>query len=831
MIVFRRPYPQPGMPIYQGTTDFYEGQIVQLSDAEEKQFVDTYFAEYYKNENDYYQPYDMVSDRAGRVTGVIGPNGFTSTFSEFVSVKDFGAVGDGVTDDTAAIQAAINSVPRGGCLKFNEAKIYRITSTLLGYDISIDGAGSQIVSVGNFAQIRIRNDKGVLSTSFSVTKNQFVFDIGVSNNIEVGDIVTFSSNTPRLTIAQYNHGFHATVINVSENIITVDRSAYENFTVNSITVYGKSNGVTIKNLVSSQTITAPSGVPAFNVVGNNVLFLGCKVVSENENGARGILALGTNIKVLNCYFQGFLNINGDGGGGRVGYGSELFGNNLSWENCSFVECKHGQSSGGRGAVDTNVSVRGCYFFARNINVGHQIDVHAGVLDVFIAENNYVDTWEACIGVRNGVARIHGNTLKKSSTTGPYFRIFEQTATDIVFSKNNVSGQPSNVVFLSGAQAQDPNALQNLTISGNVIDGSPILQITNGSIKNIKINGNFARNAGYVMLFEAININGFMISQNDVSCANLISNGSSTTPVTVINSEISENMIQATSGSNGIIRLVSNAVNFQNFDFSENSVDATLMSTNEYAFNIGSLCSISKSTISRNKISRGNFRLFQVVGSSTSKPVLSSVSITSNVVDGIVQFKDVDALEIDVSQNLFSTSTTNIASVSFSSVLNTSTARNVRIGDNEFNSGNSNATGGVVEIVGVVSYTNPLVIESNKFHTASDLAHAVVCSAASTNNQIEFKNNTARRGFLDNAASFAIVPIGNYIYGANKQVWKGGVIVDQRGEYYAEAAPTTGAWLSGDRVYDPTPAAGGTIGFVCTASGTPGTWKTWGTIAA
>lgn len=47
---------------------------------------------------------------------------------------------------------------------------------------------------------------------------------------------------------------------------------------------------------------------------------------------------------------------------------------------------------------------------------------------------------------------------------------------------------------------------------------------------------------------------------------------------------------------------------------------------------------------------------------------------------------------------------------------------------------------------------------------------------------------------------------------------------------ANAAPTTGTFIRGDIVYDRTPSAGGNIGWVCTAGGSPGTWKTFGTIA-
>ena len=46
-----------------------------------------------------------------------------------------------------------------------------------------------------------------------------------------------------------------------------------------------------------------------------------------------------------------------------------------------------------------------------------------------------------------------------------------------------------------------------------------------------------------------------------------------------------------------------------------------------------------------------------------------------------------------------------------------------------------------------------------------------------------------------------------------------------------AAPTAGTWAVGDVVWNSAPTAGGTIGWVCTTAGTPGTWKTFGAIAA
>jgi len=48
---------------------------------------------------------------------------------------------------------------------------------------------------------------------------------------------------------------------------------------------------------------------------------------------------------------------------------------------------------------------------------------------------------------------------------------------------------------------------------------------------------------------------------------------------------------------------------------------------------------------------------------------------------------------------------------------------------------------------------------------------------------------------------------------------------------AVSAPSAGTWAVGDTVWNTTPSAGGTMGWVCTTAGTPGTWKTFGSITS
>jgi hypothetical protein len=52
-----------------------------------------------------------------------------------------------------------------------------------------------------------------------------------------------------------------------------------------------------------------------------------------------------------------------------------------------------------------------------------------------------------------------------------------------------------------------------------------------------------------------------------------------------------------------------------------------------------------------------------------------------------------------------------------------------------------------------------------------------------------------------------------------------------GRWYAGAPPSSpsGSFQVGDVVYHDSPVPGGVIGWVCTAAGSPGVWKSFGTI--
>lgn len=109
------------------------------------------------------------------------------------------------------------------------------------------------------------------------------------------------------------------------------------------------------------------------------------------------------------------------------------------------------------------------------------------------------------------------------------------------------------------------------------------------------------------------------------------------------------------------------------------------------------------------------------------------------------------------------------------------------------------------------------------------------SGAKSVEYITITNNVVRDG---NGIAIQTYYLGNSTVDGNT-IWNSnGDIVDTgsttllsnatTGLY--SAAPTTGTWKRGTVIYNSTPSSAGFVGWVCTASGTPGTWKTFGLIS-
>lgn len=91
---------------------------------------------------------------------------------ETVSVTDFGAVGNGVADDTAAIQTAITAVKNTSKQLFFPAGSYRVTSSLV-----MDAVGMSFMGAGGGGNARsAAGSLGVVGTGSNVSATQIIGD-------------------------------------------------------------------------------------------------------------------------------------------------------------------------------------------------------------------------------------------------------------------------------------------------------------------------------------------------------------------------------------------------------------------------------------------------------------------------------------------------------------------------------------------------------------------------------------------------------------------------------------------------------------------------------
>ena len=199
-----------------------------------------------------------------------------------VNVKDFGAVGDGTTDDTTAIQAAIDAAELSNTKLIFDGKTYKLNSRIT-IDISkvlIDGQGSTLDFSG------ISSGEAILITGSSSQPPYYQAQHSISNLEIFGDT---SAGTTGYEYAQ--NGKHGIVFSDNGGGINASPSHLKLYNLNihhfdeALRFEDSSYLISFYGCDVWQSYTAVSGPSGFSDYGENINFFG-GVIYQVRNGCK-----------------------------------------------------------------------------------------------------------------------------------------------------------------------------------------------------------------------------------------------------------------------------------------------------------------------------------------------------------------------------------------------------------------------------------------------------------------------------------------------------------------------------------------------------------------
>jgi hypothetical protein len=224
-----------------------------------------------------------------------------SKFSDIRSVKDFGAVGDGTTDDTTAIQNAINSFSNGafGYLVFPTAN-YKITGSITNNNRSLvfEGCGSTITITSNATQaisltgtacevrnLSINRSGATVTSAIRMTGLQHV----------IRNVTSRNQVWPIFILAQDLKESHFSELRVDNDTSGKTGIIFQfDYSVNN-TISDSMLGYCSQAFYGSSTAQPTSGYFNEGLLINNVITAYCGKVINYDNG--------TFIAVNNCIFD------------------------------------------------------------------------------------------------------------------------------------------------------------------------------------------------------------------------------------------------------------------------------------------------------------------------------------------------------------------------------------------------------------------------------------------------------------------------------------------------------------------------------------------------
>lgn len=370
--------------------------------------------------------------------------------NDVVSVKDFGAVGDGVVDDTTAIQAAIASLSVSGGEVFLPQGDYNISTTLtLPYNVSLRGTGMRSTlirqTILNIPAVNMNNgqshikDLGIIFAGTPTSGADAILVSGVDNyinNIRIfngwnGIKYTGSGNKASGLIINncLNTGLYFTGcgdVYVSDFLISSGISTH--FANGGVRLENRAEAIALCNgsvLGGTYSMVTGASVYDFNLRPAWSKFTQVYFDAAANGSLLNQLFVS---RFVNCWFSG-----GRSGAGSPGMTLDQ-SNNVTFESCEFFNC------GSHGAFLNNNAVGAkfhqCLFADNSVNVAAN-----GARGLLIAANTndfIVQGCQATNGLYSGGDQGFGIVV----TTG--------TSDRYIVADNLVSGNAIGSVFDGGS---------------------------------------------------------------------------------------------------------------------------------------------------------------------------------------------------------------------------------------------------------------------------------------------------------------------------------------------------------------------------------------------
>jgi hypothetical protein len=232
-------------------------------------------------------------------TGTTFPRTIQDRFGDLINVKDFGAIGDGFADDTAALQAALNSekyvyLPPG---------VYRTTSTLIAKNgsrlIGAGTAGSYGINRDNFTKnttiIRYTGPFGANTCVLRASSHPIETPTSSSRleNITLENIVLDGNLRAEIGLySSYSIGPNNNINNITAILTLQDGIKAENTfggtCANWKAIYNQNRGISINSSIGTQYISptvAFNGRTGFSTDGNYLPTTVVNIETFNETTA------------------------------------------------------------------------------------------------------------------------------------------------------------------------------------------------------------------------------------------------------------------------------------------------------------------------------------------------------------------------------------------------------------------------------------------------------------------------------------------------------------------------------------------------------------------